>query len=283
MAANLGFLGSGAMAFAMARGISRTKQFDQLYFSDVNKENLAKVRQFGQTTTENAEVAQHCSLLIIAVKPQFVGEVAKAILGRLTEDHLIVSIAAGVTLARLRKFFGPKPRLIRVMPNTPMMIGKGASAICGDASATHDDRRLVFKMLSSLGLCVEVPENLFDAVTGLSASGPAFCAIFTEALADGGVAAGLPRHLSLQLAAQTVAGSGAMLVPPPPTASGDNQQGTHQPHRASLHPAELKDMVCSPAGTTIAGVAALEERGLRAATIQAVVAASRRAKELSKL
>jgi pyrroline-5-carboxylate reductase len=178
---------------------------------------------------------------------------------------LLVSVAAGVSLQAIGDRLGvPGARLVRVMPNTPCLVGASASAYCPSAGATPEDCRLVDRLFNAVGRAVPVPEKLLDAVTGLSGSGPAFVFVIIEALSDGGVRMGLPRDLATQLAAQTVLGSAKLLL------------------ESGLHPGVLKDMVASPAGTTIAGLHALERGGLRAALIDAVEAATRRSAELGK-
>jgi pyrroline-5-carboxylate reductase len=175
-----------------------------------------------------------------------------------------MSIAAGITIKQIADALGANTRIIRVMPNTPCLVGASASAFAASASATAADVQLAERLLGSVGRSVQVPEKLLDAVTGLSGSGPAYVAVVIEALVDGGVRMGLPRDLATTLATQTVLGSAKMLLD------------------TGMHPAQLKDMVASPAGTTIAGLHALESGGLRAALIDAVEAATNRSKELGK-
>jgi pyrroline-5-carboxylate reductase len=177
---------------------------------------------------------------------------------------LVISIAAGITLSALEATASEQFRLIRAMPNTPALIGKGAAGYCLGSNATGDDAKTARCLLEAVGLAVEVPERLMDAVTGLSGSGPAYVYLMIEALADGGVCAGLPRADALRLATQTVIGAACMV------------------QETGEHPAILKDMVTSPGGTTIAGLAALERHGVRSALIEAVGAASRRATELGQ-
>jgi pyrroline-5-carboxylate reductase len=177
-------------------------------------------------------------------------------------DALLISVAAGLTTGWLEARVPAGVRVIRCMPNTPALVGKGAAAFCRGTAATESDAAAARLLLGAVGLAVELPESLLNAVTGLSGSGPAFVYIMIEAMADGGVRAGLPRAESLQLAAQTVLGAAAMVL------------------ETGIHPAALKDMVASPGGTTIAGLAELEKHGMRSAFIEAVHAAARRSAEL---
>jgi pyrroline-5-carboxylate reductase len=178
------------------------------------------------------------------------------------DRHLVISIVAGVTLRRLADGLGAETRLIRVMPNTPCLVGASASGFCPNAETAATDGDLVAKLFGAVGTAIPVPENHLDAVTGLSGSGPAFVYVMIEALADGGVRAGLPRDVALKLAAQTVLGSAKMVL------------------ETGQHPGALKDAVASPGGTTIAGLHALERGGVRAALMDAVTAAANRAREL---
>ncbi len=200
-------------------------------------------------------------VIIVAVKPHVVAGVLQASRDKIA-DSLIVSIAAGVTLAQISTAAG-HDRVVRVMPNTPALVGMGASGFAIGGGCNPSDAPFVQSMLESFGVAVRVPESKLDAVTGLSGSGPAYVFMLIEALADGGVAAGLDRTSSMTLAAQTVAGAAAMVL------------------KTGEHPGVLKDRVCSPGGTTIAAVASLEQNGFRAAAISAVAAAAARSAELS--
>jgi pyrroline-5-carboxylate reductase len=201
---------------------------------------------------------------VLAVKPQTMPALMAEIRPELTPGHLVISVAAGVSLASLRAGLGDAPRLARVMPNTPALIGAGASAYCLAPGTTAADEAQLLACLEAVGLAVPVPESQLDAVTGLSGSGPAFVFLVIEALADGGVRAGLPRALAQRLAAQTVLGAAQLVL------------------HTGQHPGQLKDEVASPGGTTIAGIHALERGGLRAALIDAVDAAARRSAELAR-
>ena len=217
-------------------------------------------------TADNAEVARFAEIIILAVKPGYVADVCQKLQSHLNANQLLISIAAGVRLAQLSSYWpaAAGPRLVRVMPNTPCLVGMGAAGYCLGPGATETDSNHVRRLLSCVGTAWEVKEPLLDAVTGLSGSGPAFVYLMIEALADGGVLMGLPREMAQALAAQTVKGAAEMVL----------QTGSH--------PGLLKDQVASPGGTTIAGLAALERGGLRAALIDAVQAATARSVQLSQ-
>lgn len=217
-----------------------------------------------QTTDSNREVIEASQTLLLAVKPQIFEFVARDFReARCDRPPLVISILAGVTLAQLEAAMRSWP-VIRTMPNTPTTVGAGMTAIAIGSHATAEHAALAKEMFSAVGQVVQVSESMLDAVTGLSGSGPGYVAIVIEALADGGVAAGLPRAIANQLATQTVLGT-AQLV-----------------QQTQMHPAELKDRVTSPGGTTIAGIARLEQSGLRSALIEAVRTASERSRELGK-
>lgn len=199
--------------------------------------------------------------VIIAVKPDMVASVAASGSG-CWGGRLVLSVAAGVSLAKLTDWFGTD-RVVRVMPNTPCLVAAGASAYCVAPGVTTADKAMTDKILGSVGLAIEVAEKQMDAVTGLSGSGPAYVCLIIEALADGGVFAGLPRDIAIRLATQTVLGTAKMIAQLP-----------------DKHTAELKDAVASPGGTTIAGLRALEQNGVRGGLIEAVAAAARRSSEL---
>ena len=255
----IAFLGAGKMATALAGGLSDDAA---LIAYDVSPSQLAAFRDQtgGEAATSIGEAAAHADAVVIAVKPQVIGAVLPE-LDAAPGEALVVSIAAGVTLATLEGAL-PKRRVVRVMPNTPSLVGCGAAAYARGHRATDADAELCRRLLESVGCVCEVAEPLLDAVTGLSGSGPAYGFVLIEALADAGVREGLPRELATMLAAQTMKGAAEMVL----------QTGTH--------PAALKDAVASPGGTTIAGLAALESHGGRAAVQAAVAAASQRSREL---
>lgn len=222
-----------------------------------NTETLAALsRETGINVSGSAAaLAQECDTVLIAVKPKNAAEVLGEITDAFTEDKILVSIAAGWTIARLAEACPGAGKIVRVMPNTPLMAGEGMTALTGNENITAEDMHKVRGIFEGAGRAAEVPESLMDAVTGLSGSGPAFVYMFIEALADGGVLCGLPRAQAQEFAAQTVLGAAKMVL----------ETGTH--------PGQLKDAVCSPAGTTIEGVRTLEQNGLRSAVIEAVKAA----------
>ena len=270
MAAKLtiGFLGAGKMATALAKGFikgglatpkqviaSDPMESARNYFA---KETGAKV------TKSNGEVARFAHILVLAVKPGNVSELLQELGGVLTEKQLLISIAAGVTIATLEQGLAAGARVIRVMPNTPALVGSSATAFALGTAAQIDDANLAEKLFSSVGVVVQLKESLLDAVTGLSGSGPAYVYLMIEALSDGGVAAGLPREVATRLAAQTVLGSAKMVL------------------ETGQHPGVLKDMVTSPGGTTIEGLHELEKGKVRGAIINAVRAAAEKSKKLGQ-
>jgi pyrroline-5-carboxylate reductase len=264
----IGLIGAGQMATALAKGFIRAGlcTADRLLASDVDEHARQRFAQAvaAHTTADNALVAAQSDVIILAVKPQQMPQVAAGLRGSLPTGRLLVSIAAGVRLASLAEWLGPAVRLIRVMPNTPCLVGKGVSAYSLGEHATPEDSHLVQQLLGVLGSVWAVEEKLLDAVTGLSGSGPAFVYMVIEALSDAGVKMGLPRLIAAQAAAQTVRGAAEMVL-----STGE-------------HPAVLKDRVASPGGTTIAGLQALEAGGLRAALMAAVEAATQRSIELGR-
>lgn len=264
----IGFIGAGAMATALAKGIvsSGLMQIEQIRAYDIKKEALDKFsNSTGAGIVDNPEeLVSWANTILLAIKPAHVGD-ALGLLKNLPPTTLVISIVAGVSTQKIERNLVDGIRVVRVMPNTPLLVKSGASAYCGGKNATNEDEVLVGKIFSSAGIAFALPESMLDAVTGLSGSGPAFIYLVIEALSDGGVAAGLPRNIATRLAAQTVMGAGKMVL------------------ETGLHPGELKDMVTSPAGTTIEGVAKLEKEGIRAAFIDAVRAAAKRSRELGEL
>ena len=256
------------MATALARGFI---QAGLITAKDLIASDVAAVARAaftpetgGKATNSNVAVVQFARVVILAVKPDQVQFVLAEVCDHLTPKHLHISIAAGVPLSKLEPALQPGSRLIRVMPNTPALIGESASAFALGKSAQTQDGELAQKLFSAVGLAFPVKEPLLDAVTGLSGSGPAYVYVFIEALSDGGVAAGLPRDLATKLAAQTLLGSAKMVL------------------QTGLHPGALKDMVTSPGGTTIEGLHELEKGKLRGTLMSAVRAATEKSRKLGQ-
>lgn len=264
----LACIGVGAMGEALVRGILRAGLLhrDQVWVTDADREKLARVAaEHGVHAAANPDAARMADIVIVAVKPPLVAPVLREIGPELKAGACVISIAAGVPLKVIEGHLPPGMAAIRAMPNTPCLIGHGAIALAPGRHASADQVTEAQRLFGALGLTVIVSESHMDAVTGLSGSGPAYVYLFIEALADGGVQAGLPRDVALRLAAQTVAGAARMVL------------------ETGRHPGELKDMVTSPAGTTIAGVSVLEDRGFRGAALRAVQAAAVRSEELGRL
>ncbi len=262
----IGFLGAGQMATALAKGWASAGLLDLSKCSASDPFPGARdtfTAETGIRTVEsNRAVVGASAIVVLAVKPQMMPALLKEIRPAITPDHLVISIAAGITLAQLAEVLKESSRIVRVMPNTPALVGMSATAFAGNSNATPADIELVTRLFGAIGVAFPVAEKLLDAVTGLSGSGPAYVYVMIEALADGGVLAGLPREIALKLAAQTVLGSAQMVL------------------TTGRHPGALKDAVASPGGTTIVGLHALEQAGFRGAVMDAVLAASQRAAEL---
>ncbi len=268
MAGRIAVIGGGNMGEALAAGMvgaGFAAREDIVIAEPVEarRKYLKKTHSF-ETVPAGPEAARGAQTILFAVKPQILGDVLNQLTGEVSPDHLLISIVAGIPTNRYTTAFGESTRIIRVMPNTPALIGEGAAAVCAGGAATAEDLSAATAMLESVGRAVVVAEPLMDAVTGLSGSGPAYVFQFIEALADGGVRTGLPRETALLLAAQTVKGSAQMVL------------------ELNEHPGRLKDMVTSPGGTTIAGLHTLEKKGLRGAVMDAVYAAAKRSADLGK-
>ena len=264
----IGFLGAGKMATALAKGFIKAGIAlpGDIIASDVVE---AARSSFGKelgsgTTASNPEVLKFANALILAVKPDQVSDLLAEARDHFTPNHVLISIAAGVTIARMENSLGGSARVVRVMPNTPALVGASASAFATGKNTTPEDAQLTQKLLSAVGVAYSVKETLLDAVTGLSGSGPAYVFLMIEALSDGGVAAGLPRDIATRLAAQTLLGSAKMVL------------------ETGHHPGALRDMVTSPGGTTIEGLHELELGGVRASLINAVRAATDKSKRLGQ-
>ncbi len=264
----IGFFGAGKMATALAQGFihARLVKPSQIFAADpvesARKQFSAETG--AKTEISNRAVSEAAKVLLLATKPDQAAAALAEIAGSFTPEHLLISIAAGVPIARLEAALPAGARVIRVMPNTPALVGAGAAAFALGHNATAHDGELAKKLLSAVGLALPVKESWLDAVTGLSGSGPAYVYQFIEALSDGGVAAGLPREVATQLAAQTVLGAAKMVLV------------------TGQHPGALKDQVTSPGGTTIEGIHELEKGQLRATVMSAVRAASEKSKRLGQ-
>ena len=265
----IAFLGSGNMAEALVKGLlaAGTAAVDEIVCAEPRAERREELhaRHRVAVTASNLTAAQQAELIVLSVKPQVMDALLDEIAPAVDPRKLVVSIAAGVPIAAIARKLGAGARIIRTMPNTPALVGAGATALARGPHATEADIGLAVALFEAVGTAVVVEEHLLDAVTGLSGSGPAFVFLAIEALADGGVKMGLPRHVAMALAAQTVVGAGRLVL------------------ETGEHPGKLKDQVTSPGGTTIAGVHALEAAGFRAALIAAVEAAAKRSRELGEI
>jgi pyrroline-5-carboxylate reductase len=263
----LGVIGCGKMGTAFVMGAIRSEAVAASAVTGIDPVAAAREHFAGATGAKSAtdiSALADCDVVLLCTKPHDACAALEHLVSVSKTPALVISIAAGVKLAALEQAVDGKARIVRAMPNTPAAVGKGASGFCMGKLAHEKDSETAKRILGSVGLAVEVPERLMDAVTGLSGSGPAYAYLVIDALADGGVKAGLPRADAIRLAAQTVWGAAAMVL------------------ETGEHPAVLKDMVTSPGGTTIAGLAELEKHGLRSALIEAVTAATRRSVELGK-
>ena len=250
----IGFIGMGNMGYAMLKGV--LKHFDRMevVFSDANEERVRRIyEETGvRFMDSNAACANASKYLVLAVKPQFYPAVLKNIVNIVTPEHVIISIAPGITIDSLQKELGCDRRIVRAMPNTPAMIGRGMTGVCYEAEQyTEEEKETIRNIFESFGKMELVPEHLMSAVACASGSSPAYVYMFIEALADGVVKCGMPRSQAYQFVAQAVAGSAEMAL------------------ESGMHPGALKDMVCSPAGTTIEAVEALEQWGFRNALLKA--------------
>jgi len=267
MGHTIGFVGAGQMAQALAGAFIRSGHVraDQVWAGDPSpaaREAFAAIEDGIHVVAENRPVVQATQVLIVAVKPQRVREALKPLGSIITRAHLVMSICAGVTLEQFATMLPDGTRLIRVMPNRACLVAQSATAYCAAPTATTEDLRLAAQLLGSVGVALPVDETLMDAVTGLAGSGPAFVYVMMEALSDGGVMMGMPRHIANTLAVQTVLGAAAMAS------------------ETGRHPALLREEVTSPGGTTMAGLEALERGAARAALMAAVRRATERCAEL---
>ena len=264
----VGFVGAGNMGEALIKGLLAADLVpaEAVYVTDVRLERLKELdRQYGvQIAANNTELVRQVDVVLLAVKPQIMEPVLREIAPAVTRKRLLISIAAGISTAKIREALGKDARLIRVMPNTPALVLEGVTAIAKAEGLEPGDLDIAGEIFSAVGRVVVLGEELMDAVTGLSGSGPAYVALVVESLADGGVRMGLDRLTAMTLATQTVLGAARLLL------------------ETGMHPGALKDMVSSPGGTSIAGIAALEEGGIRNTFIKAVERATLRSRELGR-
>ena len=264
----LGFIGTGNMAGAIMGGVIKSNVFkpEEIIGADLFAPGREKVKElYGINVTDsNKEVIEKSEVVIFSVKPQFYADVIQEVKDLVRPEQLIITIAPGKTLAWLAEQFGKDVKIVRTMPNTPAMVGEGMTAVCPNEHLTEDEIAYVKSLLESFSRAEIVPERLMDVVTAVSGSSPAYVFMLIEAMADAAVSGGMPRKQAYQFAAQAVLGSAKMVLD------------------TGKHPGELKDMVCSPAGTTIDAVKLLENEGMRSAVINAVCACIEKSKEMSK-
>lgn len=250
----LGFIGIGNMGYAMLKGASTVFGTDELMYTDVNITRMNEVKENTGISyvSSNVELVKSVKYIVLAIKPQYLDGVLEEIKDNITKEHVIIAIAPGIAIQHYKEYFGNEVKVVRAMPNTPALVNEGMSGICfSDDVFSEEEEKIVYKFFSSFGKYEVVGENLMNAVVCASGSSPAYVYMFIEALADSAVKYGIPRDKAYTFAAQTVLGSAKMVL------------------ETKEHPGVLKDQVCSPAGTTIAAVSALEESGFRSAIIKA--------------
>ncbi len=262
----VGFIGCGNMASAIIGGLINNASIkpEEIIASDASEAAISSAnKSLGiDVTTNNISVSKESEVLFLSVKPQYYETVISEIKNTLTTNQLVITIAPGKTLAWLSERIGDNIKIIRTMPNTPALVGEGITGVCKNPLVTDEEFTYALSLLSSFGLAEAVPETLMDAVVSVSGSSPAYVFMFIEAMADAAVADGMPRTQAYKFAAQAVLGSAKMLL------------------ETGKHPGELKDMVCSPGGTTIEAVRVLEEKGFRSAVMEAMKACTAKAKGL---
>ena len=263
----IGFIGLGNMGASIAKAVLQAKTKDDILLANRSQAKVdAFIANFGGQASSSDEIFAEADVIFLGVKPaQFPDLLShyQPILEK-RESLLLISMAAGLTLEKLASLLPSKHRIIRIMPNTPVAIGQGVISYALSSNCRAEDKNLFYQLLVHAGLLLELGDDLIDAATGLAGCGPAFVYLFIEAMADAGVQTGLPREMALKMAVQTVIGAGQMVL--------ESQQ----------HPGVLKDQVCSPGGSTIAGVASLEEHAFRGTVMDAVHQAYKRTQELGK-
>lgn len=262
----IGFIGCGNMASAMLGGILKNQMIpaNEIIGSTTRQESLDRVKEnFGICTTlDNREAARQSDIIVLSVKPLYYESVINEIKDVVSEDKIVVTIAPGKTLAWLEERFCKPLKFIRCMPNTPALVGEGITGVCSNELVSSKELKAVCNILSACGKTEVISESLMDVVVSVSGSSPAYVFMFIEAMADAAVADGMPRNQAYRFAAQAVLGSAKMVL------------------ETGRHPGELKDMVCSPGGTTIEAVRVLEEKGLRSAVFEAMKACAKKAREM---
>lgn len=259
----IGFIGCGNMAGAMIGGIIKSglMKKDEIIASAVHEETTKRAaKEFGiDTTTDNVQVAKNARVVVLAVKPVYYFQVIDEIKDVVNEEQIIISIAPGITIKSMEERFGKSVKMVRTMPNTPALVGEGITAMCINDNMTEEETQYAKSILESFGKAEIIKENLMDVVVSVSGSSPAYVFMFIEAMADAAVADGMPRKQAYTFAARSVLGSAKMVL------------------ETGRHPGELKDMVCSPGGTTIEAVRVLEEKGMRSSVIEAMKACTKKA------
>lgn len=262
----LGFIGSGNMATAIMNGVMKNGIFEpgEIIASDVSKtgRNRTKESLGVVVTADNTEVVKQAEVVVLSIKPQYYAEVIKEIRDFVSEKQIIITIAPGKTLVWLEEQFGKNVKIVRTMPNTPAMVLEGVTAVCRNDEVIDEELDYVCKILSSFGQVEQISEKLMDIFTATCGSSPAYVFMFIEAMADAAVAGGIPRAQAYKMASQAVVGSAKMIL------------------ELEKHPGELKDMVCSPAGSTIEAVRVLEEKGFRSAVIEAMRACAKKSSKM---
>ena len=263
----IGFIGTGNMGSSIIKGIlsSKFEENENINIFDLDKDKVNNlVKEYGvNTTNSEKELAENCNIIILSVKPHIIPIVLKNLSGNVKKDTIILTIAAGISISVIENALGEDKKVVRTMPNTPAQVLSGMTAITFNKNIENSEKEIIFKLLNSFGKSVEIEEKLMHTYTGISGSLPAYVYMFMEALADGGVLCGMPRNKAYEIVAQTVAGSAKMLL------------------ETGKHPGQLKDEVCSPAGTTIEAVRVLENGNFRGNVIEAVVACTEKSKEMA--
>lgn len=263
----IGFIGTGNMGSSIIKGIlsSKFEKSENINIFDLDKEKVNNlVKEYGvNAVNSEKELAENCNIIILSVKPHIIPIVLKNLSGNVKKDTIILTIAAGISISVIENALGEDKKVVRTMPNTPAQVLSGMTAVTFNKNIENSEKEIIFKLLNSFGKSVEIEEKLMHAYTGISGSLPAYVYMFMEALADGGVLCGMPRNKAYEIVAQTVAGSAKMLL------------------ETGKHPGQLKDEVCSPAGTTIEAVRVLENGNFRGNVIEAVAACTEKSKEMA--